>query len=132
MPAATPACARGMPETAVFVMGAFTHAKPKPNTTYAVIRYAIDVCGSRPVSITPETISPAPAMTSGQRVPYAPTNLPHTGPKTSDIRAIGRVASPVCSGEYPRTSCRYSVLRNRNPDSAANPHTAMTVADENG
>src|SRR3954452_10705825 len=31
--AATPACARGMPDTAVLVIGALTIANPNPNTT---------------------------------------------------------------------------------------------------
>src|SRR5664279_730845 len=33
MAAATPACARGMPETAVLVLGAFTRPNPAPKTT---------------------------------------------------------------------------------------------------
>ena len=32
-PAATPACDRGMPETVLFVIGAFTMPKPSPNST---------------------------------------------------------------------------------------------------
>ena len=35
------------------------------------------------------------------------------------IAASGSMYRPACSGEYPRTSCRYRVLRNRNPPSAA-------------
>ncbi len=33
MAEATPACARGIPETAALVMGAFANPKPMPNTT---------------------------------------------------------------------------------------------------
>jgi hypothetical protein len=33
MPAATPACVTGMPDTAALVIGAFTKSKPKPNST---------------------------------------------------------------------------------------------------
>ena len=33
--AATPACARGIPDTAALVIGALTSPKPSPNTTYA-------------------------------------------------------------------------------------------------
>ena len=33
MAEATPACARGIPETAALVMGALTKPKPMPNTT---------------------------------------------------------------------------------------------------
>ena len=32
---ATPACARGIPDTAAFVIGAFTKPKPSPKMTYA-------------------------------------------------------------------------------------------------
>ena len=31
-PAATPACVRGMPDTVLLVMGAFTMPKPRPNS----------------------------------------------------------------------------------------------------
>ena len=36
------------------------------------------------------------------------------------------------TGDIPSTPCRYSVLRNRKPLSAAKPQIAMTVAPENG
>ena len=48
------------------------------------------------------------------------------------MAAIGSVHRPALAGERPRTSCRYSVLRNRNPPNAVNAATAMTVAAVNG
>ena len=35
IPEATPACETGMPDTAVYVIGAFTRPPPIPNTTNA-------------------------------------------------------------------------------------------------
>src|ERR1700728_3105014 len=43
MPAATPAWARGMPETAAFVMGAFTNPNPIPKIAYALNKHEKEV-----------------------------------------------------------------------------------------
>src|SRR5206468_4365397 len=51
--AATPACARGMPATAVVVIGAFTMPNPMPRITYAAMRKPVGVVGVRPVSRRP-------------------------------------------------------------------------------
>ena len=104
--AATPACSRGMPETAAFVIGALTKPKPIPNTTYAASSQANDVCGPTSTSIAQATIAETPAMTSGVRGPRRPTMRPETGERITVIRAIGTMAMPASIGESPRTSCR--------------------------
>ena len=73
-----------------------------------------------------------PATMSGIRGPRWLMTRPDSGAKITVTAASGSVSSPACSAEYPRTSCRYSVLRNRKPPSAANALTAITVAPENG
>ena len=73
-----------------------------------------------------------PPTTIGSRGPRAATMRPDSGASSTVIAASGSMYRPACSGEYPRTSCRYSVLRNRNPPSAANAQIAITVAPENG
>ena len=54
MAAATPAWARGMPETAVLVIGAFTNPNPIPKTTYAVNNHVNGVVALSPTSIRQE------------------------------------------------------------------------------
>jgi hypothetical protein len=85
-----------------------------------------------PVSGSVDSAIAVPASTSGSRVPIAPTSRPDSGATTAVAPAIGSVYRPACSAENPRTSCRYSAFRNRKPLIAANAHTAMTVAPENG
>ena len=48
MAAATPAWARGMPETAALVIGAFTNPNPMPKITYAVNSHVNGVVALRP------------------------------------------------------------------------------------
>ncbi len=132
MPAATPACARGMPVTAVLVIGAFTSPKPIPNVTYAVNRTGSGVSASRPVSRKPPAASAIPAGISGARGPMWPTRYPDSGAKNSVMPAIGSRYRPASSADSPRVSWRYSVLRNRKPPSAANAATAITKAPVNG
>ena len=73
-----------------------------------------------------------PATTSGSRAPRNPTIRPEIGDATAIITASGMVASPAMTGDRPRTSCRYSVFKNRNPPNAAKAATAISVAAENG
>ena len=81
---------------------------------------------------SPETVSMLPTTTSGGRGPRCPTSQPDSGANTTVIAAIGNVSKPACNAENPRTDCRYSEFRNRNPDNAENPQTAISVAPENG
>ena len=68
------------------------------------------------------------------RGPRRPTMRPESGAKKSVIAAIGSVQRPAVEGREvrTRTSCRYSVFRNRKPPSAANAQTAITLALEKG
>jgi hypothetical protein len=88
---------------------------------------AVSDCSSSPV-----TPMQTPDTSSGKRVPRFATRRPDSGLNTAVTAAIGRVNRPAFIAEYARTSCRYSVLRNRNPASAMKAHTAMTVAPLNG
>src|SRR6476661_5410334 len=83
------------------------------------------------VSSRPPAIRARPAITSGIRAPRAATIRPASGAQTAIVTAIGSRYSPAASGLKPRTSCRYKVLRNRNPPIAANAATALAVAPEN-
>jgi hypothetical protein len=104
--AATPACAAGIPDTAVLAIGGLTSAKPKPNTAYALSRNGTEVPGARPVSIRPLAMTARPPASIDGRVPTRPTRRPERGAKTMSIIAVGSMYKPVCSAESPRTSCR--------------------------
>jgi hypothetical protein len=67
--AATPACAGGIPDTAVLAIGGLTSAKPRPNTAYAPSRNGTEVPGARPVSIRPPAITAKPPATIDGRAP---------------------------------------------------------------
>ena len=129
---ATPAWARGIPDTAAFVIGALTKPKPIPKITYAAISHPNGVCASMPVSIALAVTRQTPEIRSGRRGPRRPTRRPDSGDASTVMTASGTVASPAWSGESPRASCRYSVLRNRKPPNAAKAATEMTIDDENG
>lgn len=88
---------------------------------------AVSDCSSSPVAPIQ-----SPATSSGKRVPRSATSRPDSGLNTAVTAAIGSVSRPAFAAEYPRTSCRYSVLRNRNPANAINALTAMIVAPLNG
>src|SRR5205807_465544 len=67
--AATPACAEGIPETAVLVIGGVISPSPTPNTKYVASRNGAAVEGASPVSISGAMgIAPPPA-TIGRRAP---------------------------------------------------------------
>ena len=100
--AATPACSRGRPETAVFVMGAFTTPKPNPKIAYAVNSHASEVSASSRVSISVAMVMAMPAAMSDGRGPRLPTSRPEIGAKISVIPAIGqRVEAGVQRGQAP-------------------------------
>ena len=42
------------------------------------------------------------------------------GETTTNVSAIGSVANPASSGEYPRANCRYSVKRKKKPNMMKN------------
>ncbi len=104
--AATPACAAGMPATAVFVIGGLTNPKPTPKSAKAMISRPSGVLGVNPVSNSGAIIIGQPARTSAVRDRPRPTRRPDSGAKTSVIAASGRMQRPACSGERWRTSCR--------------------------
>src|SRR6202020_53536 len=79
MAAATPACARGIPETAVLVIGAFTNPNPMPKTTYAVNNHENGVVALSSTSISDDAARATPAMTSGILPPRRPTIRPENG-----------------------------------------------------
>src|SRR6266536_4687806 len=84
-----------MPETAVFVMGAFTMPSPTPKTTKITTSRPRAVWLARKVSATPLTATQAPATSSGSRGPREPTIRPESGAKKSAIAAIGTRYRPA-------------------------------------
>ena len=66
------------------------------------------------------------------RGPRVPTIRPEIGARAMVMTAIGRVYRPARMGENPRSSWRYSVLRNRKPPRVAKAATAVIAAPENG
>src|ERR1700761_665970 len=126
--AARPACALVMPDTAVLVMGAFTMPKPIPKITYVSSNIGSGVAAVNCVMINALMTVAAPETSSGGCVPYAPTNRPESGEQRMVASASGMVHRPVWKADKPRTSCKYSVLRNRKPENAEKLHTAINVA----
>ena len=106
MAAATPAWDRGIPETAVLVIGALTNPNPMPKTTYAVNNHVNGVVALSPTSIRQEAVRATPAISRGIRAPRVPTIRPEIGETSMVMTAIGSVSSPAWSAESPRTSCR--------------------------
>jgi hypothetical protein len=104
--AATPACSRGRPETAAFVIGALTNPNPIPKIRYAAISRATGVSASMPTSSADATVRQTPAITSGMRGPRRPTIRPESGDATTIMSASGTVRRPACTGENPRVPWR--------------------------
>src|SRR3954470_5786384 len=77
--AATPAWARGIPDTAAFVIGAFTNPKPIPKMTYAATSWGKGVAGPMPASIAHAVTRQTPETSSGRRGPLRPTMRPEMG-----------------------------------------------------
>src|SRR5215469_2135913 len=67
IPEATPACAKGMPDTAAWVIGALTMPDPRPKTLKAMTICDVDHDVVIPDSNTPPATIPAPAATVGRR-----------------------------------------------------------------
>ena len=103
---ATPAWDRGIPETAVLVIGAFTNPNPMPKTTYAVNNHVNGVVALSPTNIRQEPVRATPATSRGILAPRMPTTRPEIGESSMVMTAIGSVSIPACSAESPRTSCR--------------------------
>ena len=83
-------------------------------------------------SSTPPTASPTPAASMGSRAPRrASIRLDTTAPSAIMV-AIGSMCRPACSADMPRTSCRYSVARNRKPPTAAVALIAVSTEPANG
>ena len=90
----------------MFVIGALIIPKPTPNTTYAATTSTSGVLASRVSSRQPPAAMPSTADHQRQPGAARATIRPEIGGSSAVIAAIGRVSSPACSGEYPRTSCR--------------------------
>ena len=86
------------------------------------------------ISNRPASPMPSPPTNSARRGPRRPTMRPESGAKKSVIAAIGSVQRPAVKAERcgTRTSCKYSVLMNRNAPSAENARTAIALAPEKG
>src|SRR3954454_23251033 len=91
---ATPARARGIPDTAALVTGALTNPKPNPTRTYVANSCGRDVAVSIAVSMTPAVARQTPEITSGRRGPRRPTMRPDSGDAATIMAANGTVASP--------------------------------------
>ena len=95
-----------MPETAVFVIGAFTSPNPSPNSANTT---ATSATGEEAVVNASAIAAPAtssPASDIGSRVPRAPTIRPEIGEPIRIAIPAGMNSSPVRIGEKPFTSCR--------------------------
>ena len=79
-----------MPLTAELVMGAFTIAKPMPNTAKTISSCHTGVVADKNVSITDAAMISTPAIISDGRAPNRPTRRPESGEKISAPIAIGR------------------------------------------
>src|SRR6202050_2104292 len=77
--AATPASARGIPDTAVFVIGALIIPIPIPTIAYATISQARGVVTSRFTRSAPPVAVAIPAPTIARRARPAPTSRPDQG-----------------------------------------------------
>ena len=132
MPEATPACETGMPDTAVYVIGAFTRPPPMPNTMNARASGAGAEDAVSRDSSRPPAASPTPAASMGSRAPRrASIRLDTTAPNAIMV-AIGSMRRPACTADMARTSCRYSVARKRKPPMAAVALIAVSTEPANG
>ena len=132
VPEATPAWDTGMPDTAVYVMGALTRPPPMPNTTNATASAARPEVAVSRDSSTPPAASPRPAASMGSRAPRrARIRLDTTAPSATML-AIGSRYKPALTADRARTSCRYSVARKRKPPMAAVALIAVRTDPANG
>jgi len=74
----------------------------------------------------------APPASAGMRQPRRAMIRLASGAHTAISAGMGAIVSAARSTGMPRTSCRYSVLKNRKPAIAATAHTAVTAAALNG
>lgn len=98
IPDATPACERGIPDTALLVIGAFSQPCPMPNTRQHTSTYHTGEVPVRKVSSRPPAAIPVPAMSSGARVPRRAITRPASGAETAITTAIGSRNSAATSG----------------------------------
>ena len=94
--AATPACVRGIPETAAFVIGALTRPKPMPRSQLRDRHLERGGRGERGHQQRRDQVRDE-APTSGRRGPREPTRRPDSGAETRFAAAIGSVSRPACS-----------------------------------
>ncbi len=73
-----------------------------------------------------------PETTSGSRGPRAPTSRPVYGDSNAISAPDRQQASPASSADMPRTSCRYSVVTNRNAPKPQSANSAIRIAELNG
>ncbi len=85
----TPAWERGIPDTAVLVIGAFTMPKPSPNSMYPVNSSGLDVSASNRANSSPLAAIDTPAISRQIRGPRLPTNRPASGANRTVRPAIG-------------------------------------------
>src|SRR5579872_5642255 len=74
--AATPACARGIPETAVLVIGGLIVPKPRPNSAYTTPRNRTGLVGVTHSSSSADRVMKPPATSSDGREPRRATKRP--------------------------------------------------------
>src|SRR2546429_8460032 len=73
---ATPACADGIPDTAVLAIGGLTSAEPRPNTAEAPRRGGSGVWGARAVSLRALAITARAPPRQAGREPEPPLTGP--------------------------------------------------------
>ncbi len=102
----TPAFSRGTEAITDSVVGGITLAMPAPctkNITASAQTGVLAEMNRNAPSVTATIPTPAAQTAFG---PYFFTRAALRGAKMSWEAANGRNSTPVCSGEYPRTSCR--------------------------
>src|SRR6202042_3616643 len=83
IPAAVPARERGIPATALLVIGAFTQPMPMPSTRQLSSTYQTGEAPVMNTSMIPPMVMPVPAISSGVRGPLRPSSRPHSGAETA-------------------------------------------------
>jgi hypothetical protein len=95
IPDATPAWVTGMPDTAAYVIGAFTMPAPMPKTANAARIWTVDEESVSRDSRTPAAASPAPEASIGSRAPRRARIRPESTAPGAMMAAIGSMCRPA-------------------------------------
>ncbi len=114
----TPAFARGSEPMIDSVDGAITFDSPRPSgSVMATTTHSGESTWNSVISNVADAARAIPAATT-RLVPKRTTSFGERGANTTITAAIGTMAAPASTAEYPSTSWRYWVKRNTTPKSA--------------